>query len=406
MGKKISTAFYLLLSLPSTAMGFGLAVQISALSWILSTKYGLEIHEVGYVWLAGPLAGIIGQLLAGVISDQVWFWGGRRRPLIIIGGIVAAGMLFLLPHLDLISTALGIGDIMFIALTVALGLDLAINIGFNPTRSIIADVTPEGDARTRGFTIMQTVSGFFGVLAYFIALWLGKEVLIYVGIVVMLTFNLIPVFFIEEPKELKVEKKEANTNTTNIKQLLGIYFAHSFTWLGIQTMFVYLYAYVQQKMGIADNDEMGRVIDISFLILNVVGFVLPALVLQPLSKRIGRVRVHAIAIALMALAYFGILMGGQSLAVLYVLMAVLGIGWAATVSLPFAIMTEYVSTEKMGLYMGIFNLSVVIPQLVVSGVLGTIFKDAKNLDIIFVICGVSLAISAVLWAVLVKDKTK
>ena len=90
----ISTAFYLLLSLPSTAMGFGLAVQISALSWILSTKYQLKIDEVGYVWLAGPLAGIIGQMLAGVISDKIWFLGGRRRPLIIIGGIVAAGMLW------------------------------------------------------------------------------------------------------------------------------------------------------------------------------------------------------------------------------------------------------------------------------------------------------------------------
>ena len=82
-------------------MGFGLAVQISALSWILWTKYGLKIDEVGFVWLAGPLAGIIGQLLAGVISDRIWFWGGRRRPLIIVGGIVAAGMLFLLPRLDL-----------------------------------------------------------------------------------------------------------------------------------------------------------------------------------------------------------------------------------------------------------------------------------------------------------------
>ena len=402
----ISTAFYLLLSLPSTAMGFGLAVQISALSWILSTKYQLKIDEVGYVWLAGPLAGIIGQMLAGVISDKIWFLGGRRRPLIIIGGIVAAGMLWMLPRLDLISNALDTVDILYVALTVALALDLAINIGFNPTRAIIADVTPEGDARTRGYTIMQTVSGFFGVGAYFIALAWGKETLIYVGMAVMLAFNLIPVFFIQEPRTIKViaEADSKDGKRTNIQQLLAIYVAHSFTWLGVQTMFVFLYAYIKGRMGISDDAEMGRIIDISFLILNTVGFLLPALVLQPLAGKFGRVRVHTAAIAIMALSYFGVLLAGSSPVAMYVVMALLGIGWAAVVSLPFAIATEYVSADKQGLYMGIFNLSVVIPQVVVSAVFGRIFKDAANLDIIFVICGVSLAVSAVLWAFLVRDK--
>ena len=96
-GKRLTAPFYMLMSLPATAMGFGLSVQIAALSWILSSKYNLDIHEVGYVWAAGPLAGIFGQLIVGVISDNVWFWGGRRRPFIIIGGAIAAAMLLLLP---------------------------------------------------------------------------------------------------------------------------------------------------------------------------------------------------------------------------------------------------------------------------------------------------------------------
>lgn len=403
---RISTAFYLLLSLPSTAMGFGLSVQISALSWILSEKYGLKIDEVGFVWLAGPLAGIVGQLLAGVISDKIWFLGGRRRPLIILGGLVAAGMLFLLPRLDLISKALEPMDIMYVALTVALGLDLAINIGFNPTRSIIADVTPAGDARTRGYTIMQTVSGFFGVSAYFIALAFGKVTLIYVGVMVMLAFNLIPVLFIKEPRKLQAEAAGTSSpaSKTNFRQLLAIYVAHAFTWLGVQTMFVFLYAYIKGRMGITDDVEMGRVIDICFLTLNTVGFMLPALVLQPLARRMGRVRVHTAAIAVMALGYFAVLIAGGSPGAMYAVMAVLGIGWAAVVSLPFAIATEAVSPDKQGLYMGIFNLSVVIPQVIVSAVFGKVFKDAANLDIIFVICGVSLAVSAALWAILVREK--
>jgi Na+/melibiose symporter-like transporter len=88
--QRLAPSFYALLSLPSTAMGFALSVQISALSWILSTKYGLAIHEIGLVWAAGPIAGIFGQVIIGLISDNVWFWGGRRRPFIVVGGTLAA----------------------------------------------------------------------------------------------------------------------------------------------------------------------------------------------------------------------------------------------------------------------------------------------------------------------------
>ena len=72
--QKRSNPFFVLLSLPATAMGFALCIQISALSWILSTKYHLAIQEVGYVWLAGPLAGLLAQPVVGPISDNVWLW--------------------------------------------------------------------------------------------------------------------------------------------------------------------------------------------------------------------------------------------------------------------------------------------------------------------------------------------
>ncbi len=84
--RKLTNGFYALISLPATAMGFALSIQISALSWLLTTQYHLDIHQVGIVWAAGPLAGIVGQVLIGLISDRVWFWGGRRRPFILIGG--------------------------------------------------------------------------------------------------------------------------------------------------------------------------------------------------------------------------------------------------------------------------------------------------------------------------------
>ncbi|MBN8704831.1 MAG: MFS transporter [Bacteroidetes bacterium] len=397
--QRLTNSFYAMLSLPATAMGFALSVQISALSWILTTQFNLDIHDVGLVWAAGPLAGIFGQVIIGLISDKVWFWGGRRRPFIVIGGILAALMLLALPNLDLIHEATGVA-ILLVAVSVALTLDLAINISFNPTRSIIADVTPEGNPRTKGYTWMQTISGFFGVAAYLIGAILGNFTLIYVSVFLVLLFSVIPTFFVEEPRELSVPaegESEVAVHVTEWGELFKLYGAHAFTWLGVQTMFVYIIAFIQQKMPSLTNDETGQVISISFAVLNTVGFILPAFVLEPVAQKIGRVKTHMSAVAVMALGYALIVFMGHTPLSLYILMAVVGIGWAAVVSLPFAIMSEKVDKNRMGFFMGIFNLSVVIPQLLVSLFVGKFILDAADKNFIFIFCAASLAISAFLW---------
>lgn len=407
MQKKLTKVFYAILSLPATAMGFALSIQISALSWIMTTQYGLDLHEIGIVWAAGPLAGIIGQPIVGLISDNVWFWGGRRRPFIFIGATLAALMLLALPNLGAIDAFFGIGSIVFVATVVALTLDLAINISFNPTRSIIADVTPEGTTRTLGYTWMQTISGTFGVLAYAIGAFLGNFTLIYFGVGLVFIFSVLPMLFVKEKRELKTAEETkadevSGRDKTDWNQFLKVLFAHSFSWIGVQTMFVYIIGYITQYLNPADDNETGKIISISFLILNAVGALLPALVLEPVTEKIGRVKTHLMCVAVMSAAYFGIVFIGKSVMSLYVLMAVAGIGWAAIVSLPFAIMSEKVAKSRMGFFMGIFNLSVVLPQLFASLVLGYFINNAADKNLIFIISGTTLAISAVLW-LLVKD---
>lgn len=410
--RRLTNSFYVLTSLPATAMGFALSIQISALSWLLTTKYNLHIDEVGFVWAAGPLAGIFGQVIIGLISDKAWFWGGRRRPFVLIGGVLAAGMLLALPNIDVITARLGVGSIFAMAIAVALTLDLAINISFNPTRSIIADVTPEGNPRTKGYTWMQTISGFFGVLAYIIGATMGNYVLIFFGVVLVFLFSFVPMFFITESRELHpaaAADAAAQKTLTEWGQLIRIYIAHGFSWIGIQTMFVYIIAFIQQKFfgGVTDtaviNAQSGQIIAIAFAVLNTVGFILPAFVLEPIVERIGRVKTQMMCVAMMSLAYFGMVFIARTPMVLYVLMAVAGIGWAAVVSLPFAIMTEKIDQSRTGFFMGIFNLSVVLPQLLVSLAVGTIIKNAADKDIIFVISGATLACSALLWT-MVKEK--
>jgi MFS family permease len=168
-------------------------------------------------------------------------------------------------------------------------------------------------------------------------------------------------------------------------------------------MFVYMFAYAKQILP-TDTDEqsIGQVIAISFAVLNTVGFIFPVAVLEPLAERLGRVRTHLTALGIMALGYFGIVLFGKSALALYVLMLIVGIGWAAVVSLPFAIMTEKVDKSRMGLFMGIFNLSVVLPQLAASLLVGRFIQAAPDKSFIFIVSGVSLAISAGLW-LLVKE---
>lgn len=478
--KKLTNTFYALLALPATAMGFALSIQISALSWILSTKYKLDIHDVGLVWAAGPIAGILGQVIIGIISDNVWFLNGRRRPFILIGGFLAAMMLLALPNIDVISSSLGIDGILGVAIAVALTLDLAINISFNPTRSIIADVTPEGVERTKGYTWMQTISGTFGVLAYVIGAVWNNYVLIYFGVFLVLVLSIVPTLFIEEPRYLSKGANQQDKHETKasfgailgyieplwgfliysiyaiVMRVLNIHFdnyyaeiicfaitiifilkvlfqksdgksaaekgligfkkvlaAHSFTWVGIQTMFVYMFAYVQYKVfGFDANSvipedvsiQMGKVVTISFLIFNAVAAVLPVLVLEPMARKIGKVRTHFLSIASMAIAYAAMLFFGFSPLVIYIIMALLGIGWASTISLPFAIMSQQIDQTRMGLFMGLFNLSVVLPQLVASFGIGQAISAAQDKSLIFIISAVTLSISAILWMLVKEEK--
>lgn len=415
--KKTSNLFYAILALPATAMGFALSVQISALSWILVTQFGLDLHEMGFVWAAGPIAGLIAQPIVGFISDKVWFFGGRRRPFILIGGTIAALMLLALPNIGVINDSLSIENLIAVAMIVALTLDLSINVSFNPTRSIIADVTLDGNPRTKGYTWMQTISGSFGVLAYAIGAVWGNYFLIYFGVGLVFLFTVVPSFFIEEPRTLVKSEDETEDNSaskTDLVAFLKISFANAFSWLGVQTMFVFIIAFITQKINItpdsatpemveAINLKTGQIISVSFLILNAVGALLPAFVLEPIAEKIGRVKTQMLSVAVMSVGYFSIAFFGFSEYSLYVLMGVAGIGWAAIVSLPFAIMSEVVDKSRMGFYMGMFNLSIVIPQLLVSLAVGLIVVNSADKNIVFIISGVSVAISALLW-MFVKEK--
>jgi len=452
--QRSQSLFLSILSLPSSALSFALAVQISALSWLLRTQYGLEIHDIGLVWAAGPLAGIIGQVSIGLISDRSWFWGGRRRPFIFIGAFIGAMMLLALPRIGLIADKLSFASLVGVAITVALTLDIAINVGFNPSRAVIADVTEEGVERSRAFAWAQSISGTLGVAAYAIgAIW-GNFVLINVAVGVVLVCCIVPPFFIKE--EQYTDHHESRQHASFIEIIYAIkplwafavyaiiamplrvmhveldhywleigcgvatvllmlhtvttkkaddslnHFhrasaANGMAWIAAQTMFVYFIAFVEQRFSGLSEFETGQAISISFLMLNLVAAVLPALALAPLAKKIGAPNTLALALIVMTVGYTAIWLFGYSVFAVYGFMVIAGVGWAATVSLSFAVMSEGISDANMGLYMGLFNLSIVLPQLYVSLAIGPWISGLGDASLMFVLCAVATAASGLLW---------
>jgi maltose/moltooligosaccharide transporter len=488
--KKLSHSFLAILSLPATAVGFGLSAQIAALSWILKTQLGLDMESVTLVWIAGPLAGLLGQPIVGMISDKLWFMGGRRKPFILIGGLLGALMFLALPQIGIIQAAMPFASLITIATIVTLLLDLSINITFNPARSIIADVTPEGHQRTKAYSWMQTISGTISIFAYFISIIWGNLILINVTVLVMLLCATLPLFFIKEPRELSDSEnsktQEINNSFSSIfKQILPLYgylifalylilnkvffhetldayqtqmmfialaitiflglyilqknktdksdavefqkimLAHSFTWLGIQSMFVMSFFFVQDTIlknvgsdtifanyfstivsGSIPNSEntAGNILSLGFLVLNFVGTLFPVLVLEPMSKKLGRTSTYITALSCMILGYLYLYLFGNQEINFYIGMFICGIGWSAVISIVFAIMTETVSAKTMGLFMGLFNYSVVLPQMMTVGI-SRILKDTGNMSNLYLFCGGCIAVSCFFWLFVKRQNT-
>ncbi len=474
--KKLSNPFLALLALPATAVGFALSTQIAALSWILSKKYNLDIHEVAFVWLAGPIAGIFGQIIVGLVSDNVWFMGGRRRPFIMIGGMISTLAFLALPYIREISQITGITDIIIIASIIALFLDLSVNVTFNPARSIIADLTPEGKIRMAGFVWMQIVSGFFGVFAYFLSMVFGNETLLFIAAFLVFATAVFPILFIEEKKEVEADTK--STEKFGVSQILkeifplygflvfGVFsvvnhfneslapyhnpiliaalaysivigilliikglktvsnknefhkimLAHSFTWVAFQSMFIISGFFIEKQIlpnveintltanwfaqaltGVTQSADasVGNIVSLGFLILNFVGAVFP-LLLQSVSRKIGRVKTYISALSFAVVGYFYIAFLGKLEIDFYIGMFLVGIGWSAVISIVFAIMSERVNPAKMGLYMGVFNLAVVLPQMMSNGV-ANVIKQTENYQLLYIICGLLIAVSVLFW---------
>ncbi|MBK8283737.1 MAG: MFS transporter [Ahniella sp.] len=477
--RRLSNGFLILLSLPTAAIGFCLSSAVASTTWLLSTRYDLHLENIALIWLMGPLMGLLVQPVVGWLSDRSWWLGGRRRPYLIAGGTAGALATFALLELDTLSAATGL-SLMTVAVFVVLVSDLATNVTFNPARSLVADLTPEGPHRVRGYAWMQVVSGVFGISAYLVSIVFGNEVLLLTTVAVTFMLTVVPVFFLEEPRPpapTAIAPEVADPGgVSTFKALwpmagfalygayvavdrglldhalttwaLPLFFgvlglsiawgaarawrgrvrpsaelrlgtlllAHGFAWLGVQALFVMSFFYVRDVVVAgahgplmadafyamwsdsvpAAADSAGRVLSVGFLLMNVVGALLPVLVLKPLCERWGKVAVHRAAMGTMALAFAAITLAPPTEAYYYLGMLGCGIGWSSLISIVFAIFSESVDSRQMGMSMGVFNSSLVLPALVVPGLV----RLTETLDLdrgVFLLFAASLLLSFVFW---------
>jgi sugar phosphate permease len=192
--------------------------------------------------------------------------------------------------------------------------------------------------------------------------------------------------------------------------------AHGFAWLGVQALFVMGFFYVRDVVvagagaplmadafyamwsdtAPAAADSAGRVLSVGFLLMNVVGALLPVLVLKPLCERWGKVAVHRAAMGAMAIAFAAIAVAPPTEGYYYLGMLLCGIGWSSLISIVFAIFSESVDGRRMGMSMGAFNASLVLPALAVPGLV----KVTEALDFqrdVFLLFAACLLLSFMFW---------
>ena len=367
---------------------FGFALQNANASRILQT-FGADVHHLSWFWLVAPLTGMIVQPIIGYMSDRTWNRFGRRRPYFLVGAFLTSIALILMPNAPHLADVIAP---MFIGGGLLMIMDASINISMEPFRALVADKLPD-DQHTLGFSMQTLLIGIGAVvgswLPYILGNWFGiskdaPEGLVpqnviysfYFGAVVLLSAIVWTVVSTKEyPPDFYEEEHKAE-KTTKFKipktmwQLLLVQF---FSWFALFSMWVFttpavaLHYYNSPDPNSAGYQEAGDWVGILFGIYNGVSAII-ALSLPKVAKRIGRRATHASALIIGGLSFlsFAII---PSPTLLIIPMIGIGIAWGSILAMPYAMLANSIPPKQMGMFMGLFNMSITIPQIV-NGIFG------------------------------------
>ena len=428
MKNKPLLSFGNILSMSLGFMGIqmGFAIQNANASRILQT-YGADVEHLSWFWIVAPLTGMIVQPIVGHYSDNTWCKLGRRRPFFLVGAIITAIALILMPNAGLFAKFM---PAVFVGAGFLMIMDASINVTMEPFRALVADMLPAKQA-TVGFAVQTFLIGIGAVVGS----WLPYVLLNWFGIGADLSesgvpLNLVYSFYIAaaillitiiwtvtntkeySPEELAEFNGESVVNERpkfsvmfrdvanmpRIMKQLGL--VQFFSWIALFGMWVYTTpAVAQQIFNETDpNTELfqtaGDWVGILFGVYNFVAMLF-ALFLIPISNKLGRKTTHAIALTIGAISLISIVfITNKNLLILP--MVGVGIAWASILAMPYAMLAPNLPQNKMGVYMGIFNFFITIPQIVNALFSGLILKYcfASNSVWMLVLSGCFLILGA------------
>lgn len=410
---------------------FGWSLQMGNMSAIYEFL-GAKPEAIPGLWLAAPMTGLLVQPIIGYLSDRTWHpkWG-RRRPYFLIGAILSSAALFFMPNSPTVWMAAGTLWI----------LDSCINVSMEPFRAFVADNLNDKQ-RSFGYAMQSMFIGAASFIAGFLPTllvdWFGisrKKInggipenivwSFYIGAAVFLIAVLVTVFKSREypPDENPLVQDNGNifqeifdaiiNMPAQMKRLALVQFL---TWPGLFLMWFYYSTGVAVNIfgGDAKAAE-GSVASLRFTeglelanatsaILNLVTFVF-AFSIPFIVSKIGKKFTHTICLLIGGIGLISVNMIEQA-NMLYISMGMVGIAWASILSMPYTILAGSIPPQKMGIYMGIFNFFIVLPEIIASLSFGSIMENFLNNDRLAAVTigGILLIAAGIICALIVKEE--
>ena len=390
------------------------ALQSANISRIFSTL-GADPHNLSYFWLLPPLAGIIVQPFVGAWSDRTWTRWGRRIPYLFIGSLIAVIVMCLLPNAG--SFGMAVGTAMIFGLFSLMFLDTSINMAMQPFKMMVGDMV---NAKQKGLaysiqSFLCNAGSLVGYLFPYIFAWLGIQNVaaqgvipdsviysFYIGALILILCVIYTTAKVKEypPKEyaeyhgITEDTKEEKTNMLKLlvkapKAFWTVGLVQFFCWFAF--MFMWTYTNGSIAANVFDAPTVTNVVDgVQKLVLDTtsteyqeaanwvgvifavqaIGSVLWAIVI-PLFK--NRQLIYALSLVLGGIGFISIYFVHNQY-VLFLSFLLIGCAWAAMLALPFTILTNALTGGHMGTYLGLFNGTICVPQIVAAALGGSILS--------------------------------
>lgn len=405
---------------------FGWGLQMANMSPIY--KYlGARDDQIPLLWLAAPLTGFIVQPIIGAMSDRTWGPLGRRRPYFLAGAILSSFALVLMPNSGTLWMAAGLLWI----------LDASINISMEPFRAFVADNLNE-EQRSTGFTMQSFFIGagavIAGLLPWILKNWFGVgnetaigkavppnvRIAFYTGAVAFFgavvwtiaTSKEYPPENLAEFRRGKSERRgfaylaheipDALRNMPRTMKWLAL--VQFFTWLGLFCMWLHFSNAVPIVFGTNDIQSPlfkagAEWAGVCYAAKDFVTFV-AAFVLMACATRFDRRKIHSICLTLGALGLLsvGFIHGETQKTLLLGALALGGIAWASILSMPYSMLAGALPPQRMGVYMGIFNFFIVLPEIIAALTFGPAVKNFLGGNLVYAVMagGIFMLIAALI----------